>query len=489
MTKSPLRTYINEIEILVNDGRHEEAISDCQNILKSFPKNIATYKLLAQAYLETKQYAHAKDISQRVLSTIPDDFSAHIALNEIFENENDLHQAVWHMERAYETQPGNTESRADLTRLYEKRDGVSPQKVRLTGAALIRLYIKGELYQQAISEIHSTLAQDKSRIDLKVLLSYACLKTGASAEAVDTSVDILRDLPYCLEANRIMWIVLSDNEREDEAQIYLSRLEEIDPYYQFVNTPFSIPGNIAESAVTIERFKDMNDSISATSPPEQILEPEVETNVDKEIPEGLQVVEPENEITAELEESSSEGLHGSDESMKDDMQPTQFTDWQEEYYPDSLIDGDTQPVRVAPSSEPETETSKPVEGAKNLEPDMEGISKPEEASERVPGEEPVSPETENLKEKLSETGETTAPQSINQGEKKSDSQMNADEDEVSKIEIPDWLKELTQENDSDPDESESFLNSDIKNSINKPQLDQSAPKSDLPDWLKNQSES
>jgi tetratricopeptide (TPR) repeat protein len=501
-----------EIEYLVKDGRYEDAISHCQNILKSYPKNVATYKLLAKAYLETRQYAQSKDIYQRVLSSIPDDCLSHVGMSVIFENEGDLSKAIWHMERAYESHPGDKSNREALGRLYGKRDGVSPPKVRLTTGALIKLYIKGELYQQAISEIHSALAQDQTRLDLKVLLAYAYMKTGQSAEAVETSNDILRNLPYCLEANRIMWIVLSDNDRKDEAQIYLSHLEELDPYYQHTDATISTPGNIPEGAIIVERIKGTDDSIIEELPQGEVIESAVEGENDEDIPEWLHAIEPDDQTVNGLGEIDSEDLPGADESFGEEIHPTKHTDWQEEFDPDSLIDGDTQPIRVAPSSEPQPETTEPVVEAKDsdssasetvveidskdvlideeTQPEIEGISSSEEVAGGLPEEKPVSPESESeyLQEKETKTGES-APEGTDQGDMQPDSEIKSDEDESPSVKIPDWLRELTQENETAPDEPESFLNSDKDDSINKSQSDQSGRTSNIPDWLKNQSES
>ncbi len=57
----------------------------CQQTLKLFPRNLAVYRLLGKAYLLNSQYAEAADIFLRLLSSLPDDFTAHLGLSLIRE--------------------------------------------------------------------------------------------------------------------------------------------------------------------------------------------------------------------------------------------------------------------------------------------------------------------------------------------------------------------------------------------------------------------
>ena len=132
MAQIPLREYLNGIEELIDGGQIDEALEHCRHILESYPKNIDTYRMMAKALLEAKRYGEAEDIFQRVLSSCPDDFVAHIGMSIIREEANDLDKAIWNMERAFETQPSNRAIQDELRRLYGKREGYAPPKVRLT---------------------------------------------------------------------------------------------------------------------------------------------------------------------------------------------------------------------------------------------------------------------------------------------------------------------------------------------------------------------
>jgi predicted Zn-dependent protease len=106
--------------------------------------------------------------------------------------------------RAFEVQPYNAAIQDELRRLYGKRDGLEPPKVRLTRGALARMYARGNLCQQAIGELRAALSDDPQRPDLQVLLARMYHLDGQKVEAVETSTALLKKFPNCLEANRLL---------------------------------------------------------------------------------------------------------------------------------------------------------------------------------------------------------------------------------------------------------------------------------------------
>ncbi|MEJ2304632.1 MAG: tetratricopeptide repeat protein, partial [Anaerolineales bacterium] len=254
MAKISLRDYDREIEHQIEAGHTDEAISHCRYILQKFPKHIDTYRLLGKAYLETKRYTDASDVLQRVLSSIPDDFVAHLGMSLIREDEGDLDAAIWHMERAFEAQPANAAIQNELRRLYGRRDGLEPPKVHLTRGALARMYAKGNLYRQAIAEIRTALAEDPQRPDLQVLLAQTYMETNQRVEAVEICSALLNKLPYCLVANRILAKVLPDTERASEAKIYRQHIQALEPYAAHLSPSSPTAEQVPDSAITLERY-------------------------------------------------------------------------------------------------------------------------------------------------------------------------------------------------------------------------------------------
>ena len=220
MTIIPLRAYNREIEGLIDNGQLDESVAHCRHILATFPKHIATYRLLGKSHLEQQRISDATDIFQRVLSAIPDDFIANVGMSIIREDENNLDASIWHMELAYEAQPSNVAIQDELRRLYGRRDGLQPPKVRLTRGALARMYAKGGLFDQAIAELRGAITEDPNRPDLQLLLAQMFFQTSQRVEAVETCINILKKLPFCLAANQILAVCLPESEKSEARNNY-----------------------------------------------------------------------------------------------------------------------------------------------------------------------------------------------------------------------------------------------------------------------------
>ena len=253
MAKVSLRAYNREIETMIDRGQFDEAIAHSRHILKTYPKHLETYRLLGKAYLESKRYGDATDIFSRILATVPNDFVAQVGMSIIRDEENKLDDAIWHMERAFETQPSNPAIQAELQRLYARRDGVQPPRIRMTRGALANMYVQGELYPQAISEIKSVLKDDPERADMQALLARALYRSGSRNEAADIATSLLRRYPYSLDANRVLVEILGA-EHSETAQMYRQRVFELDPYAAQVTGSIFLASAVSDAAVNVERL-------------------------------------------------------------------------------------------------------------------------------------------------------------------------------------------------------------------------------------------
>lgn len=250
-----LRAYTKEIDDLIEHESLDEAIAHCRHILQTYPKHLETYRLLGKAYLEAKRYGDAADIFQRVLSAIPDDFVSHVGMAIVREDEGNLESAIWHMERAFETNPANPAIQQEIRRLIGRRDGLEPHKVRLTRGALARMYVHGELYPQAIVELRSALQEDADRPDLEVLLAEMYWQMDQTGEAVALCKRILDKLPYCLEANRILAAILHRSNNREEAVAHIRRLASLEPYIAFLDSVMADPRTVDAGNIRLKRLE------------------------------------------------------------------------------------------------------------------------------------------------------------------------------------------------------------------------------------------
>ena len=264
MAKVSLRAYNREIETMIDSGHLDEAIAHSKHILKTFPKHLDTYRLLGKAYLEYKRYPEAVDVFSRVLVVSPSDFVSHVGMSIVRDEENKLDDAIWHMERAFETQPSNTAIQSELQRLYGRRDGVQLPRIRMTRGALAYMYVQGELYPQAISEIKSVLKEDPGRNDMQVLLARAYYRSGLKNDAAEAASSVLRSNPYSLDANRVLVDILGTDHPES-VQAYRQRVVELDPYASQVTSSVFSSNEVPDLAVTVERLDWNGQPVGAPS--------------------------------------------------------------------------------------------------------------------------------------------------------------------------------------------------------------------------------
>ena len=254
MANVSLRAYNREIEAMIERGLLEEAVAHCQHILKTFPKHLETYRLLGKAYLEAKNNNEAVDIFSRVLVAEPNDFVAQVGMSIIRDEQNKLDDAIWHMERAFEVQSANPAIQGELQRLYGRRDGAQPPRIRMTRGALAHMYMRGELYPQAISEAKSVLQEDPGRSDMQVLLARAYYKSGQKKDAADAASVVLKRYPYCLDANRVLTEVLG-SDRPESADVYRRRVFELDPYASQVNGTVFQADEVGDPAISLDHLE------------------------------------------------------------------------------------------------------------------------------------------------------------------------------------------------------------------------------------------
>ena len=120
MAKISLNQYFKQLAGLVNDGAFEAVIGHAQHILKTYPRNVATYRYLGQALLGKARYKEAGDIFLRVLSSVPDDLLAHAGMTEVYKDQRQVDRAIWHLERAFEQAPNNVAIQDELRELYAR---------------------------------------------------------------------------------------------------------------------------------------------------------------------------------------------------------------------------------------------------------------------------------------------------------------------------------------------------------------------------------
>ncbi len=293
MARIPLRKYVQEIEVLIENGNLEEAQKHCWYILQTYPKHIQTYRLLGKILMQRGSYEDSLFVFNKITEVYPDDFISHIGLSFLAEMNNQLDDAVFHMEQAFEMQPTNAMLREELKRLHLKKDGVEPQTIRLTRGALINMYLRSELYPQAIAELRIGLQTNPTRIDFKARLAQALLAVGDKIEAVQKCIEMLGIAPFNFTANQIVYETLPKTSEAMDTEAFHQHLIDIDPYYTYVGTKIQDVADVPDVAINIERYDG--------STPEIVLETIQWQQAISDFWEQPSIWKPEREIDSDID--------------------------------------------------------------------------------------------------------------------------------------------------------------------------------------------
>jgi tetratricopeptide (TPR) repeat protein len=357
MAKVPLRKYNSEIETLIDRGQTDEAIAHCRHILKTFPKHLETYRLLGKAYLEAKRYTEATDIFERVLMAVPDDFVSHVGMSIIADDQKRLDDAIWHMERAFEKQPSNAAIQAELQRLYGRRDGMEPPKIRLTRGALAHMYLQGDLHTQAAAEIRSVLAGEPNRADMQALLALAYFRGGQKVDASDICSQLLERHPYCLDANRILVEILPGTGMAENTQVYRQRVTELDPYTAFTPGSIFLTSETPDTKVSLERLDYKGQPVAAPPAWDSALGAAAASNAQPDWMKAPAKEEPAPPVSSPFDFASRSASEGQDKPF-DSAQESPFdfpkADAASQDRPFDDIFGGATPEPAAPASGGET---------------------------------------------------------------------------------------------------------------------------------------
>lgn len=259
--KIPLRQFYRNIDDYIINQAHEEAILYSKFLLEKYPRNVNVYQLLAKTYLDTKKFDPAQYLFEIILRIDPDDFVSHIGISIISENFGNLERALESMRRAYEIQPSNESLQKEVIRLVREKDGFAPEKLRLTRGALIKMYTRSKLTEQAIAEAKLGIHESPERIDYRIHLTEMLLQSGKDEDAIEQSLKIIGDLPYCKPILTILYKAFSYKDNSEDAEIYRSRLSELDPYFVFMKPETKTVNDIPDVAIMVEAGALPSDSI------------------------------------------------------------------------------------------------------------------------------------------------------------------------------------------------------------------------------------
>ncbi|MGQ9826648.1 MAG: tetratricopeptide repeat protein, partial [Roseiflexus sp.] len=236
-----LQAAFDQIRQWLETNDLDRAIGMAQHILESYPKCLEAHQMLGEALLSNRQYEGARIEFEKVLSFDPEHIPALVGLGMTSERLGQLASAIAAFERALEIKPDLPELRSQLLRLYTDAWGSEYAHLRLSRAGLARLYAKGHMLPQAISEFRQVVADQPDRLDLQVALAEVLWRDEQEEEAVDVCRAMLPKYADVLKANLLLgYIELASGNPVGEQ--YWKNALTIDPYQTMARTLFeSLP--------------------------------------------------------------------------------------------------------------------------------------------------------------------------------------------------------------------------------------------------------
>jgi tetratricopeptide (TPR) repeat protein len=259
MARITLHEYLDEARQRIEEGAYEDAIRICRHILQRYPRQLRTYQILGEACLEKGDFEEAADIFERLLQQAdPENFVAHAGLGILREEQGRVPEAIWHMERAFEVAPNNDQVRDALRRLYGRRDGEEPTRIKHNKAALARLYLRGGQYRQAIDKLRDLLDEEENRerVDLQVALTEALWRDERREQAAEVARAILETAPNCLKAILILGMIHIEKGLDDQGHDTLNAARGLDPENRVAESLFGERSPLARQPVRVPKLEE-----------------------------------------------------------------------------------------------------------------------------------------------------------------------------------------------------------------------------------------
>ncbi|MBI5035206.1 MAG: tetratricopeptide repeat protein [Chloroflexi bacterium] len=483
-----LPAYTDEIRELIKQDHNDEAIAHCKHILAHYPKYIDAYRQMGEAYLEKGDLDSAKDLFRRVLSADPENIVAYTGLSIIFERQQLINEAIWHLERAYELAPGNADLQKELLRLYNEADIKAHARLKLTPGALARIYAQEGLYAHALQEFRGIIATVPSRYDIRVALAETLWRMGRLSEATQVAQSILEQLPYCIKANLILgtaWKQVGLPESEH----YLHRVQLLDPTNQAAIRLMGSDSPLTPLKAFVPRYVETKSgpAPSITAMPDIFTTSETEAQIAST---ATSTEFPSEQLATEMPSvTEASPASAAELSVKPDVEPTNLPPWLQTPFPETKEAEQTtaeqpswlmqlrQGVEAAAEENVESAELTAEQAAETTQPVVEDkLTTEVESTQELPSWLEVSPTIESEK-----PTEPATPSWLPK-------ETTAEQAQVKEESLPSWLQELTK---SEPtkDADQTTLPSWMAEKPAKPEetpsesITPESAQENLPDWM------
>src|SRR5579884_460377 len=229
-TQTRLHEILRIADVAIRLGSIDYACSLCQEVVRVFPGDLRARLLLAQALLEQGRLDDAALALDHILELDPENVAALSASGVVHSTAGQLNAALRAFERAYELNPGNSQVRDSLARLYAQRDGNVKALSPAPSVAVVRWRLRHDTLDDALDAADEFLLTHPGDVRILLARAEALWRAGRRELAEQACRELLARHPRFLKPRLILGQILSaDPRREIEGVELLHRALVEDP--------------------------------------------------------------------------------------------------------------------------------------------------------------------------------------------------------------------------------------------------------------------
>lgn len=271
MTQRSARDLVTDITTAIEDGEYDPAVRAAAWGVEAYPDAAVFHRLRGTALVALGANEEAKADLALALAVDPLDHEALVTLSRLEEAEGDLYTAAEHLLTAWEHDPANGLLRSDLTYRLARLYG-SEGYLQYTRPALAALYVRNSYPERAAREYAAALAEQPTRVDLRLASVLARWRLNALAETVDGCVLLLDEQPQLVRARWALADALARRGQGEQAREHAKHAALLDPDGAIARA--MIEGNTEATIVDPDEMVRVSADIPHTGPRVTELQPD-----------------------------------------------------------------------------------------------------------------------------------------------------------------------------------------------------------------------
>ena len=228
MTQRSARDLVTDITAATDEGEYDAAVRAAAWGIEAYPDAAVFHRLRGTALVALGANEEAKADLALALAVDPLDHEALVTLSRLEEAEGDLYTAAEHLLTAWEHDPANGLLRSDLTYRLARLYG-SEGYLQYTRPALAALYARNAYPERAAREYAAALAEQPTRVDLRLASVLARWRLGSLAETIDGCVLLLEEQPQLARARWALADALARRGQGEQARDHAKHAALLDP--------------------------------------------------------------------------------------------------------------------------------------------------------------------------------------------------------------------------------------------------------------------